>query len=535
MSKFNKTTKTTPTSPIRTSTRPSGATEQGAPGFARDRKSELFLMAVTNMVGEFTYYEKADDRDRRYADLVGEVAVTEPQWLAAFLPWLRDEANLRSASLVGALEAVHSMVAAGIPGGRRLVDAVLRRADEPGEALAYWIGRYGRAIPKPVKRGIADAVRRLYTQRSLLKYDTGSMGFRFGDVIELVHPSPDPAKPWQGDLFAHALDRRHGRDKPIPDSLPMLRARAELSTLAHDRRRELLRGRRASERLAEAGMTWEALAGWLQGPMDAAAWEAIIPSMGYMARLRNVRNLDEAGVGDRLVRQVAAELADPNAVAASRQLPMRFLSAYRAAPSLRWEKAISRALEHSLSNVPRLAGRTLILVDTSGSMNSTFSADGTLKRWDAATIFGLALAQRCRDAELVSFSNGWNDAKPSRVFGLRADEPLLKALDRWRDEGFFIGGGTDTEGAVRRHYRGHDRVVILTDEQADAHGKADVTAAVPRHRTVYTWNLAGYRRGHAPSGSRNRHTFGGLGDAAFRLIPLLEAGRDADWPWLARG
>lgn len=37
--------------------------------------------------------------------------------------------------------------------------------------------------------------------------------------------------------------------------------------------------------------------------------------------------------------------------------------------------------------------------------------------------------------------------------------------------------------------------------------------------------------GHGESGVRNRHTFGGLTDAAFRMIPLLEAGRNAAWPW----
>ena len=46
---------------------------------------------------------------------------------------------------------------------------------------------------------------------------------------------------------------------------------------------------------------------------------------------------------------------------------------------------------------------------------------------------------------------------------------------------------------------------------------------------VYTWNLAGYHFGHGESGLGNRHTFGGLSDKAFRLIPLLEAGRDARW------
>ena len=64
-----------------------------------------------------------------------------------------------------------------------MVAAALQRADEPGEALAYWTSRYGRAIPKPVKRGIADAARRLYTQFTLLRYDTGSHGFRFADLM----------------------------------------------------------------------------------------------------------------------------------------------------------------------------------------------------------------------------------------------------------------------------------------------------------------------------------------------------------------
>ncbi|NED90580.1 TROVE domain-containing protein, partial [Streptomyces sp. SID11233] len=59
----------------------------------------------------------------------------------------------------------------------------------------------------------------------------------------------------------------------------------------------------------------------------------------------------------------------------------------------------------------------------------------------------------------------------------------------------------------------------------------EVNTAIPAAVPMYTWNLAGYERGHAPSGGRNRHAFGGLTDAAFRMIPLLERGRDAAWPW----
>jgi hypothetical protein len=58
-----------------------------------------------------------------------------------------------------------------------------------------------------------------------------------------------------------------------------------------------------------------------------------------------------------------------------------------------------------------------------------------------------------------------------------------------------------------------------------------VAASVPASVPVYTWNLAGFRLGHAPAGGANRHTFGGLSDAAFGLIPLLERRADAGWPW----
>ncbi|GAA2955694.1 hypothetical protein GCM10010518_47800 [Kitasatospora cinereorecta] len=74
-------------------------------------------------------------------------------------------------------------------------------------------------------------------------------------------------------------------------------------------------------------------------------------------------------------------------------------------------------------------------------------------------------------------------------------------------------------------------MLIVTDEQASHTSHGDATDGIPGTVPVCTWNLAGYRVGHGPSGRENRHTFGGLSDAAFRMVPLLEAGRSADWPW----
>ncbi|TDB73693.1 TROVE domain-containing protein [Actinomadura sp. KC216] len=527
MAKYNRAAVRAATaSAIRAETSPSGRTYEGAPGYARDAKSELFLLAVANMVGEDTFYESAGDRDARFRDLVRRVAVEDGAWTAGFLPWLRGEANMRSAPVVAALEAVRARLAAGRHGrNRQMVADVLRRADEPGEALAYWTSTYGRAVPKPVKRGIADAVRRLYTERSLLKYDTAAHGFRFGDVIDLVHPAPAADKPWQGELFAHALDRRHGRGTDVPERLATLRARAALMATPAAERRAVLLADGGPERLRAAGITWEALAGWLQGPMDAAAWEAIIPGMGVMALARNLRNFDRAGVSDEAAGAVAATLADPGVIARSRMFPFRFLAAHRAAPSLRWAWPLERALNHSLANVPALTGRTLILVDRSGSMFGRVSNRSGLNRADSAAIFGTALAMRADAADLVEFGTG------HRTVPVRRGESLLTVLDR-----FGNLGGTDTAQAVRATFRGHDRVVIVTDEQAwGGHRGADPADRVPGRVPVYTWNLAGYRYGHGPSGADGRHVFGGLSDAAFQLIPLLESGRDAAWPWRQTG
>lgn len=518
MAKFNAAgTKPATMSPIVTEAAPSGLTHEGAPGYARDAKGELFLLAVSNMVGEDTFYEKANTRDARYEQLVHQVAVADPDWTRRFLGWLRSEGNMRSASLVGALEAARALLAAKVPGSRAMVSAVLQRADEPGEALAYWSSKYGRTIPKPVKRGIADAVGRLYTEYALLKYDTSSKGFRFADVLDLTHPSP--SAPWQGDLFARALARRHNRDEPCRESLAMLAANANLRAAAAEDPSAML----DAEALKAAGMTWEDALSLVGSKVDKAAlWEALIPSMGYMALLRNLRNFDEAGLPDDVADvKVAKRLADPEQVAKSRQFPYRFLAAYENAPNLRWGPALDKALNLSLRNVPAMAGRSLVLIDTSASMQSGLSARSKMSPGKAAAVFGVVLAAR-GGADVYGFADG--------VF--RHDVPkgasVIREIDRFIRRTGEVGHGTNIAQSIRATYAGHERVFVISDMQTM---DAGTTSAVPASVPLYGFNLGGYRHGAFPTGAGNRHEFGGLTDATFRMVPLLEAGQNAAWPF----
>lgn len=520
MAKFNQASKTRTgvTSPIKSTTK-TGVTGNGSLGYVRDEKSELFLLAVANFVGKDTFYESAKNRDDRFVRLSQAVAVSDPKWFKSFVGWLRNDAFMRSGSVVAAVEGAKALHDAGVLNGtpRAIVAAAQVRADEPGEVLAYYQSKYGKNFPAYLKKGVADGARKLYNEYSLLKYDTESKGFRFADVIQLSHAKARDEK--QNALFSHALDRRYGNVNGIPEELEMIAKRALLmSEFDADEKRALVTSGRVGVTFKEAGMTWEALSGWLQGPMDKAAWESIIPSMGHMALLRNLRNFLQAGVSQGVLRDVLNRISDPAEVAKGKQFPFRYLAAYQAnRDNLRVAAALEDALQASLANVPSLSGNTLILVDRSGSMTWTSDKNMGLTFADQAAIFGSALALRAENATLVQFGTS------SSEVNFRKDDSVLKMLNKYRDL-----GGTNTARAIQTHLtQKHDRVIIVTDEQYYGAGPSEV---VPKSTPLYTWNLNGYKVGDF-SGQSKRHTFGGLTDKAFVQIPLIEAGQQAKWPW----
>lgn len=514
-----------------TSSVPTTHTHEGAPAFERTAKGDLFICGVTNMVGEDTFYERASDRDLRFAELVREVATFDPQWLVGFVGWLRRTANMRSAPVVAAAEAVHARLASGLHGhNRALVDAAMLRADEPAEFVAYWRSRFGRtSLPSGVKRGLSDAMNRLWDEYATLKYDTPTDGgYRFGDLVDLVHPAP--ADPVKAELFEHLIARARGRDELFRgEGLPMLRARAELGRVPADQRRAMLGD---WETFRAAGMTWEAVPAWLDaggnGAMDAKAWEAIIPHMGLMALARNLRNFDQAGVSDQVAAKVAARFADPAQVAKSRMFPYRWLSAYEAAPSLRWSYGLEQALNASVSNIPVLDGETEILVDTSDSMNrKQYSSKSKMAPVRNAAIFGAALALRNPQARLLGFATGVFEHDVPR------GGSVLKVVEAFCRRTGEVGHGTAIIESVRRSLRpGTRRVFVISDMQTqDGYGRG-LGDVVPANVALYGVNLGGYRPTVVPAGDALRFEFPALGDAAFSMVPLLERGADSSWPWL---
>lgn len=500
--------------PIRTVTdRPDAVTFEGGRGWTRDPKSELFVLAATNMVGEDTFYEKGHERDDRFRQLVRSVTQADPDWVARLVPYLRHTLQMRSASIVMVCEYVK----AGGPGGRAVVNSACSRADEPAEVIGYWLANYGRALPQPIKRGVADAAIRLYNERAALKYDGQSRSIRMGDVVDLTHPKP--SAPWQTALFRHLLDRRHNRPDGPPPILGTFAIDRELMEMPVEQRRSVLTPE-GSIKLSAAGWTWERLSGWLPGGMDVAAWEAVIPAMGYMALLRNLRNFDQAGISAETRARLQAKLADPEEVARSRQFPYRFFSAYKHLDSVHWAPALEQAVEHSIRNIPQLPGRTLVLIDVSGSMHCGVSGQSKVMRWEVGALFGAAQSKAAQQADTVLFATNAAAAPvPPGASVLRYVEQVGRHMGR-------LGGGTYTHQAISQFYNGHDRVIVFTDEQSHDHYQAD-RMRIPN---IHVVNLAGYKVATMPAGP-GRYTYAGFTDAMFTMIELLERGDRADWPF----
>ena len=478
------------------------------------------------MVSEETFYERSGDRDRRFRDLVHQCAVEDPAWTRALITWARGEGNMRTAPLVAACEYLrgwhlHRKVAGTdvkadlfgtAPFAADLVASVCRprrRARRDPRLL----GRLLRQASPPGAAARGCVVQRSgCTHRATSsKWDARINPFRFGDVVELTHPKMNFAD----TTFPRAIEERHNRDRLTPVEQV-------------DEYRRWIADGAPLDRLPVVA-TWENVSA--HHTMDAEAWAAVIPHMGYMALLRNLRNIEQAGVSAGVLDAVARKLRRPDEVARSRQFPFRFWSAWKHSGTMRFGRELEEALTLSCDNVPALAGRTLVMVDVSGSMHAPMSGRSKLQAFEAAQLFGAVLHSRAEDSVLAAFASTADVYDGPKHSVLRTVE-AFSALS--------VGQATYTwqcAGALWNKVGPFDRLVILTDEQAYAAARwvtrgeqgSPVEAGIPARVPIYSWDLRGYATTSFELGSA-RYQLGGLSDASFRLIPLLEQSAQG-WPW----
>jgi hypothetical protein len=249
--------------------------------------------------------------------------------------------------------------------------------------------------------------------------------------------------------------------------------------------------------------TWEVAlsASGRDGASKREAWERLLAErkLGALALLRNLRNMHEVGVSEKLVLNALAGLKT------DRVLPFRFLAAARNAPQ--WEEALEKAMFRALEGRgTRLAGHTVLLVDVSGSMEASLSERSDMRRTDAA--YGLAILLR-EIAEKVTIHTFSDHAQ---LVPSRRGMALRDALDNSQPH-----GGTNLGRALaqaEKNSRSYERIVVITDEQSHDH------VGTPRGRG-YVINVASNRNG---VGYGEWTHIDGWSEAVVEYIAALESG-----------
>ena len=316
---------------------------------------------------------------------------------------------------------------------------VIQRADELAEFVAvYW--KDGRVpLSGQVKKGLAAAFPK-FDEYALAKYDRGGP-IKLRDVLFLSHAKPrDEAQAavWRKLIWGRLA---------TPDTW-------EVALSA------------SGERSGEEGTD-------KQGADKREAWQRLLAEnkLGAPALLRNLRNMREAGVEEGLV------LAALRSMNAARVLPFRFLAAARYAPQ--WEEALEVAMLKCVAEQEKLPGKTIVLVDISGSMTAQLSRRSEMLRTDAAYGLAVLLREIGEKVGVYSFSDELVEVPARRGFALR------DAIDAsQRHNGTQLGKAV--EGLNQKEK--YDRLIVISDEQTHD--------SVPGPKGKgYVINVASYKNG----------------------------------------
>src|SRR5215831_15785606 len=255
-------------------------THEGAPACHIEVLAQLRRSVLSCLLWESEFYEDGEQIGKRIADLVAQCV---PEDVAALAVEAREQMHLRHVPLLLLRElARHPRLKDRPQLLSRTMARVLQRADEPAEFLAlYWKDKK-QPLSKQVKRGLAWSMRR-FSEYELAKYNRDAQ-VTPRDVLFMSHAKPK-------DEAQAALWRKLAANElTTPD-------------------------------------TWEVQLS--AGADKKETFERLMreKKLGYFALIRNLRNMEEAGVDVQLVRE--AILARKGG--AEKILPFRYIAAARQA------------------------------------------------------------------------------------------------------------------------------------------------------------------------------------------------------------
>ena len=471
---------------------------EGAPAYTLDAKLELYSAVVTTFLSD-KFYEKGGELMERMTRLIAGIAKSQPEFVAKLAVYAREQMYLRSIPMVLTVELAKAHKGDNLVS--RLVSRVVQRADEITELLSYYAKANGRTdtkklgkLSKQIQKGLTGAFNK-FDEYQFAKYNRdGEVKLR--DALFVVHPKAKNKT--QQKLF----------DKIVADELAV-------------------------------PYTWEVELS--KGGDKKKVWEELIDSgkLGYMALLRNLRNIIESDVSIARLHKVGKVLQDPEQVKNSKQFPFRFLSAYREIKPVASGKAsmildvLEDAMLASAQNIKGFDYETsvAISVDTSGSMSSKLSERSSIMNQDVGLILGMLLHQRCKDVETSIFGTEHLIVNLPKKNILANAETLSEYSDR---VGSSTNGYLVLQDLIDRKVV-KDKVMIFTDCQLwDSNAYFDEPAdfgklwikyrkIAPKSK-LYLFDLAGYGNTPLTVNQDSVYLVSGWSDRIFDMLDAYEKG-----------
>lgn len=399
----------------------------GTPAVKDSPEIELRRAVLSCFLWEDQFYVNGEEIRTRISRLARAV---EPEKVAALAIEARHDAALRHVPL--ALLVALAKTGSGIPKlVADTVEKVVSRPDEAGELLSLYWKENGKdaSIPAQFKKGLARVAHK-FDQYQLTKWNKDT-DIKIRDVMFLTHPNPGHYH--KAKLWANFLNKDH-----YPKNLDNL-------------------GK--FEKLAPP-QTWEVKLS--AGEDKKETFEDLLRAgkLGYDALLKNLRNMVEAKVPVALIR---------DALYAGRGIerihPFRFFAAAKAAPTL--EAEIDQAFLNQFNFMPKLPGKTVIVVDVSGSMGSGLSGKSEMTMLTAACSLAAVLREICEEVSV--YATAGDDGKRKHQTEHIPSRRGLPLVDYIASRMYPLGGGGIFLVQVGEHvYQREgevDRYIVITDEQ----------------------------------------------------------------------
>ena len=459
----------------------------GGDAFVQQPKMQLASLLLTSFAQDQFYRSEK----QTFSDLKKLIAQVDPQFAAKAGIYARNKYGMRSITHI--LAADLAQRASGTPWGKSFYNHIVKRPDDMLEIMALYMGQGNKSLPNALKKGFAQAFDR-FDGYQLSKYRGENREVKLVDVVNLVRPVPT-------DRNAEAL-------KSLINGT--LKATGTWES-----------------KLTKAGQIAENDAH--KDALKAEAWASLLNNdkLGYLALLRNIRNIAEQA-DKNTIRKAASRLTDRQRIKQSLVMPFQFLSAMDAIQKSdlkdkrAWMETLERATELAMDNVPRFEGRTLVVMDDSGSMSSCHTKYANRSALQLGALFAAALF-KANDADLMRFSDDATYLHENSRDSLQGIAGRLIHNAR--------AAGTDFNAIFRKANKSYDRIIILSDMQGWMGGGAPVAAFhayKKRYKAnpyIYSFDLQGYSTLMFPEDKV--FCLAGFSDKVFDLMKLLETDRRA--------